>query len=282
MKFTKMHSLGNDFVIIDGFEKHVSMSRDFARRIAHRKKGIGCDQILLLNKSNDGSNFFKFQIFNQDGSRSEQCGNGARCVARYLHDVRSEICNKIVLQTSNDEMVCTVNQADVSVQLAIPRFEPREVPLLAKARKESYSIEFGTDLVEFFALSLGNPHAVITVQDLNKAKVKKIGRYMESHPRFPERTNVGFMEITSAKSIRLRVFERGVGETYACGSGASAAVVAGRCQGRLDESVTVKMKNGELNVAWKGPEHPVILSGPTSYVFSGELTASNMEVNRAA
>ncbi len=271
MNFIKMHALGNDFVIIYGFEQKVSISRRQAQRIAHRNKGIGCDQILLVNKSDDGENCFDFQIFNQDGSESDQCGNGARCVARLLHDLDYSKNNEIVLNTSKDEMVCTISQNLVSVQIGVPRFEPTEIPFSAESRQKLYSIEVYGSPLEFFALSLGNPHAVITVSDVDEANVEKIGSYIESHPRFPEKTNVGFMEIESGDLIRLRVFERGVGETYACGSGASAAAVAGCCQGLLNEDVTVRMAEGELNVRWKGEGCPVILSGPATYVFRGEL-----------
>ncbi len=271
MKFIKMHSLGNDFVIFAGFEQKISISRKQARKIAHRNFGIGCDQILLVNEGNNEGNFFEFQIFNQDGSKSDQCGNGARCVARYLHDLGYSKNNEIVLKTSKDEMVCTVNQTFVSVKIGVPRFEPTEIPLIADSKQDIYSIDVNGSPVELFALSLGNPHAVITVPDVDKANVESIGSYVESCSRFPQRTNVGFMEIESEDSIRLRVFERGVGETYACGSGASAATVAGRCQGRLNEDVKVNIVNGQLNVRWKGEGHPVILSGPTSYVFRGKI-----------
>ena len=266
-----MHALGNDFVIFCGFEQKVSISRHQAQRIAHRNKGIGCDQILLVNKSDDGDNCFNFQIFNQDGSESDQCGNGARCAARLLHDLDYSKNHEIVLRTSKDEMACTVNQDLVSVQIGVPRFEPKEIPFSADSRQKLYSIEVDGSTVDFFALSLGNPHAVVTVPDVSQANVEKIGSYIESHPRFPAKTNVGFMQVESGGSIRLRVFERGVGETYACGSGASAAAVAGFCQGWLNEDVTVRMAEGELNVRWKGEGRPVMLVGPATYVFRGNL-----------
>lgn len=262
-----MHALGNDFVIIDGVDKAVSFDPTQAKIIADRHNGIGCDQILLVN--NAGKDSFNFRIYNADGSESAQCGNGARCVGRLLHDRGYLTGKEFVLKTSVDEMLCHVNGSEISVALGVPRFRPSEVPFISDSEQPTYELAVNGDNIHLSALTIGNPHAVILVEDVETAPVAETGPKIESHPRFPQRTNVGYLQVVSRNVVRLRVFERGVGETLACGSGACAAVVAGIRLGLLDHSVEVKLTAGSLLVEWEGGDRPVHLSGPSSYVFEG-------------
>ncbi len=271
-EFTKMHALGNDFVIIDGVEKVVSFDPTQAKIIADRHTGIGCDQILLVNNASENS--FNFRIYNADGSESAQCGNGARCVGRLLHDRGYLTGGEFFLKTSAEDMLCHVNGSEISVALGVPRFRPSEVPFISESERPTYELEVNGDNIQFSALSIGNPHAVILVEDVETAPVAETGPIVESHPRFPERTNVGYLQVVSRSEIRLRVFERGVGETFACGSGAGAAVVAGIRLGFLDHLVEVKLTAGSLFVEWEGSDRPVYLSGPASYVYEGRWIAT--------
>ncbi len=266
-EFTKMHALGNDFVVIDGVSQAVSFEPAQARSIADRHTGIGCDQILLVNDA--GENIFGFQIYNADGSESAQCGNGARCVARLLHDRGYPSDRKFILRTRADELLCDVSGPEITVALGVPRFSPDDIPFLAESEQETYRLAVGGESVQISALSIGNPHAVILVDDVAQAPVSEIGPLIESHSKFPERTNAEFLEIVSRNEIRLRVYERGVGETSACGSGASAAVVAGIRQGLLDDAVEVRLAAGSLSVEWRGGAVPVFLTGPATYVYEG-------------
>ncbi len=267
-----MHALGNDFVIIDGVDKAVSFHPTQAKIIADRHNGIGCDQILLVN--NAGKDSFNFRIYNADGSESAQCGNGARCVGRLLHDRGYLTGREFILKTSADEMLCHVNGSEISVALGVPRFRPSEVPFISESEQPTYELDVNGDNIQFSALSIGNPHAVILVQDVETAPVVETGPKIESHPRFPQRTNVGYLQVVSRNVIRLRVFERGVGETFACGSGAGAAVVAGNRLGLLDHSVEVKLTAGSLFVEWESDNRPVHLSGPVAYVYEGRWIAT--------
>lgn len=271
-EFTKMHALGNDFVIIDGVDKTLSFDPAQAKIIADRHNGIGCDQILLVN--NAGQDSFNFRIYNADGSESAQCGNGARCVGRLLYDRGYPTGREFILKTTADEMLCRVNGSDISVTLGVPRFRPSEVPFISESEQPTYELEVNGDSIHLSALSIGNPHAVILVEDVDTAPVAETGPKIELHPRFPHRTNVGYLQVVSRNVIRLRVFERGVGETFACGSGACAAVVAGIRLGLLDHSVEVKLNDGSLFVEWEGGDRPVNLSGPASYVYEGRWIAT--------
>ena len=267
-----MHSLGNDFVVIVDMDRKLSLNRAQAKSIADRNTGVGCDQILLVKPIHNQTNAFSFEIFNQDGSESAQCGNGARCVARLLHDHRLTDDDEIILRTQVDDIRCRIDdETTVTVALGVPCFEPAKIPFVADSAEFVYELEVNRQLHSVSVLSIGNPHAVLVVPDVAKAPVRALGGAIECHPRFPKRTNVGFMEVESPKSIRLRVFERGVGETHACGSGASAAVIAGRRLGMLSPSVTVNVQAGQLNVAWKCDGEPVYLSGSTTVAFHGEL-----------
>ena len=268
-EFTKMHALGNDFVVIDGIDQSVSFNPSLAQLISDRHLGIGCDQILLVNNDVDDANVFDFRIFNADGSESAQCGNGARCVARLLYDRGYPSGSDFVLRTSADDLQCSVNGTKITVSLGVPNFDPPDIPFLSDSEQKTYDLQVEDQAVQVSALSLGNPHTVMLVEDVSRAPVETTGPIIESHPRFPERTNVGYLEIVSRKVVRLRVYERGVGETLACGSGASAAVVAGIEQELLDESVQVELTAGSLLVEWNGRGTQTMLTGPATYVYQG-------------
>ena len=268
-EFTKMHALGNDFVVIDGIDQSVSFNPSLAQLISDRHLGIGCDQILLVNNDVDDANVFDFRIFNADGSESAQCGNGARCVARLLYDRGYPSRSDFVLRTSADDLQCSVNETQITVSLGVPNFDPPGIPFLSDSEQKTYDLQVEDQIVQVSALSLGNPHAVMLVEDVSRAPVETTGPIIESHPRFPERTNVGYLEIVSRKVVRLRVYERGVGETLACGSGASAAVVAGIERELLDESVQVELTTGSLLVDWNGRGTQTMLTGPATYVYQG-------------
>ncbi len=268
--FTKMHALGNDFVVIDGIAQEIKLSSDIARTIARRKTGIGCDQILVISPS-AGNGPIGLAIFNQDGSQSAQCGNGARCLARYAHDSGYAENGLVRFQTSEGILQCTiVNREEVCVQMGVPRFDPHEIPFVARDARLRYTLELESGEVQCSTLSVGNPHAVIAVDDVETAPVAELGAAIERHPRFPDRTNVGFMQVLSKNTIRLRVHERGVGETSACGSGACAAVVTGRRLGLLDAEVDVHLPGGRVQVGWQGEGGQVTLAGTTAYVFDGQ------------
>ena len=272
LSFTKMHSLGNDFVIIVGDDKQTCLTQAEAKSIANRNSGVGCDQILLVIPNCAEKNMFEVRIYNNDGSESAQCGNGARCVARFLLDRGLADGEDIILRTHADDMRCKINdEYTVTVSLGVPNFVPSEIPFVADTAQIIYELDVSGESQTVSVLSIGNPHAVIIVPDVESAPVDELGGTIEIHPRFPQRANVGFMEVESSDSIRLRVHERGVGETAACGSGASAAVIAGRRLGLLDKSVTVNVEAGQLFVEWQSEDAPVLLTGPTTYVFEGRL-----------
>lgn len=271
LNFTKMQSLGNDFVVLDGVSQQLNLSSEIARKLADRHFGVGCDQILLAEPGE--STDFRFRIFNQDGSEVEQCGNGARCMARFLRQRGLSDKNEISVQTLKSQMMLRINDdGDVSVEMGVPEFEPSKIPFDAPKKALCYSLQLEAKKVDITALAIGNPHAVLVVEDLESAGVDIIGPEIENHPRFPERVNAGFMQIVSPRYIRLRVYERGVGETLGCGSGACAAVVAGIENGKLEHQVEVSLPGGNASVEWAGIGRPVFLRGPAHTVFSGEIT----------
>jgi len=272
LKFTKMHGAGNDFVVLDGVNQALDLTPEQYRALADRHFGIGCDQILLVQPATRADCDFRYRIFNADGGEVQQCGNGARCFARYVYDqgltpkreIRVETASGIIAPKLEDD-------GRVTVDMGPPRFEPSEIPFLAPARGLTYALEVAGQALEISALSMGNPHAVYLVDEVTNAPVEQFGPLIERHPRFPERVNVGFMQIVSRERIRLRVFERGSGETLACGTGACAAVVAGITRGRLGDRVAVETRGGELLIGWAGGDHAVFLTGPAATVFQGEM-----------
>ncbi|MFO1430360.1 MAG: diaminopimelate epimerase [Candidatus Competibacteraceae bacterium] len=270
LRFSKMHGLGNDFVIFDAITQQVRLTAEQIRALADRHRGIGCDQVLLVETAQGPEAEFRYRIFNADGNEVEQCGNGARCFARFVREHGLTRQDRIRVETAAGLIELKL-EADgrVSVAMGVPRLEPAAIPFEAPGRADRYSLTVGTQDLELGAVSLGNPHAVLQVDSVERAPVATLGPLLESHPRFPRRVNVGFMEVVDPEHIRLRVFERGVGETLACGSGACAAVVIGRVQGLLAETVQVDLPGGSLRIHWPCETAGVTMTGPATRVFDG-------------
>lgn len=272
LKFTKMQGLGNDFVVIDATKSPLTLPPDLLRYLADRRFGVGCDQILLVEPPLDGSHDFRYRIFNADGSEVENCGNGARCFVRFVRDEKLTQKREIRVLTLGGLIAPRDNEdGTVTVNMGEPRFEPGDIPFDAPARAASYSLELAGVQREIMALSMGNPHAVQRVDSVEQAPVALEGPQIEHHPRFPKRVNAGFMEVVDRGHIKLRVFERGAGETLACGTGACAAVVAGISRGWLDPVVEVSTRGGRLNISWAGEGQPVMMTGDAVSVFTGQM-----------
>jgi len=267
-----MQGLGNDFVVIDAFSRKIELDSRQIRFLADRHFGVGCDQILVVEKPSGMEADFRYRIFNADGGEVEQCGNGARCFVRFVHDKKLTGKREILVETLGGMIAPRLEQdGQVTVNMGEPKFEPNEIPFLADKKALTYALDVDGKELEISALSMGNPHAVQVVHDVDSAPVTVQGASIESHPRFPKRVNAGFMQILDRKSIRLRVYERGAGETLACGTGACAAVVAGIARGLLDNAVRVSTRGGELVVRWEGEGHPVWMTGPAVSVYEGEI-----------
>jgi len=271
LNFTKMHGLGNDFVVINGFEKPLELTVEQLRFLADRRFGVGCDQILLVERAQTEGMDFRYRIFNADGSEVQQCGNGARCFARFVRDEGLSTKSVIPVETAGGKIVLHL-QADgqVQVNMGRPRFSPAELPFLA-TEALSYTLEVEGEKYQIGAVSMGNPHAVLPVDDVDLAEVARLGALIEHHERFPERVNVGFMQIVDREKIRLRVFERGAAETLACGTGACAAVAVGQRQGLLADRVQVKLPGGSLLIEWQGEAHDLYMTGPAERVYKGVI-----------
>jgi diaminopimelate epimerase len=272
IRFAKMQGQGNDFVVIDGVRQSVSLQGDAVRRLADRHLGIGCDQLLLVESPADAGNDFRYRIFNADGGEVEQCGNGARCFARFVLDEGLTVKHEIRVETASGVIVPRIEDSGrVTVDMGAPRFDPREVPFLTEREQPAYEIRVAGFPVELSVLSMGNPHAVQLVADVDRAPVAEQGPLLERHPAFPNRVNAGYMQIVARDHIRLRVWERGAGETLACGTGACAAVVAGIRRGLLDAAVRVSTRGGDLSIHWPGDKAPVMMTGDAVRVFDGEI-----------
>ena len=270
-KFTKMHGLGNDFVLIDCVSQSVKLNLEQLRYLADRRLGIGCDQILLVEKTESDADF-RYRIFNSDGSEVEQCGNGARCLVRYVYDKGMTRKKEISVETLGGIIFPKLElNGEVTVNMGIPKFEPKEIPFVSDKRLLTYLLDINEKQIEFSILSMGNPHAVQIVEDINHSSILAEGNLIESHPRFPKHINAGYMQIVNREHINLRVHERGAGETLSCGTGACAAVVAGITRGLLDSRVTVSTTGGNLSICWKGNNNPVWMTGPAISVFDGEI-----------
>jgi len=274
IEFLKMQGLGNDFLVFDaprvaGYE---TLDSDKMRSLADRRTGVGFDQALILEPPRDSLSRVFYRVFNADGSEVEQCGNGARCIAALMYARHPELGREFRIQSAGGTLEARVH-ADglVSVNMGVPDFEPRSLPMEAPAEAPVYSLRIDAAEVEFGAVSMGNPHAVLVVEDVNAAPVERLGPAIERHPRFPKRINVGFMEIVDRTHIRLRVFERGVGETRACGTGACGAVAVGRLRGSLAAEVRVELPGGTATVSWEAPGKPLWLTGPAQTVFTGSI-----------
>jgi len=272
LKFTKMHGAGNDFVVIDATRKPVDLSPERLRLLADRHFGVGCDQILLVEKSQAEGADFRYRIFNSDGGEVEQCGNGARCFVRYVHDKGLTEKREIVVETKSGLISPRFeNDGRVTVNMGAPIFEPARIPFTTDTDELIQPLLVNGETVQITAVSMGNPHAVQVVDDVEHAPVVAQGVFIEHHPRFPNRVNAGFMQVVDRTHIRLRVFERGAGETLSCGTGACAAVVTGIRRGLLDSEVQVATRGGTLSVGWGGGAMPVMMTGPAITVFEGEI-----------
>lgn len=272
LKFSKMHGLGNDFVVFDGVRQQIDLSPEQLRYLGDRHFGVGCDQILLVEKASRPGVDFRYRIFNSDGGEVEQCGNGARCFVRFVHDQGLTDKRDIRVETISGEISPRL-EADgtVTVDMGVPVFAPERIPFVSTNDDLVQSLAVGSEECLISAVSMGNPHAVQIVADIDTAPVAAQGPLIEAHPRFPQRVNAGFMQIVGRQAIRLRVFERGAGETLACGTGACAAVAAGIARGLLDSPVRVATRGGELTIAWRGKGESVLMTGPAITVFTGEI-----------
>lgn len=272
INFTKMHGLGNDFVVIDAINQSINLTPEQIRFLADRHFGVGFDQLLLVEMPVSDNADFKYRIFNADGSEVSQCGNGARCFARFVRDKGLTHKDEIKVDTDAGQLVLRCETSGlITVNMGIPKHSPDQIPLLASDEAKLYRVEVNGVPVEFAAVSMGNPHAVIRVDDVRQAPVETIGAQLECHNLFPQRVNVGFMEVLNRREIQLRVYERGAAETLACGSGACAAVVAGIEQNLLENKVGVSLPGGHLTVEWAGRGQPVMMSGPAVSVFEGQI-----------
>lgn len=287
LRFTKMHGLGNDFMMVDLISQRATLHPALIKELADRKLGIGFDQLLTVRPPENPDLDFRYTIYNADGTEAEQCGNGARCFLRFVRDEGLTTKSTIKLETNTGNISCSLEKdGQITVDMGQPVLQPAHIPFLADAPHITYQIplhekqqenqedcgsEESQEIIELSAVNMGNPHAVLRVDDVDTAPVERLGPILESHPRFPQRVNVGFMQVLSRKKIRLRVFERGVGETKACGSGACAAVVAGRLQGLLGDEVDVELQGGHLSIAWAGDDDTVKMTGPACRVYEGRL-----------
>lgn len=272
LKFTKMHGIGNDFVLIDAVTQRVELKPRDIRLLADRRLGVGCDQVLLVEPPGRPDVDFHYRIFNPDGSEAEQCGNGARCFARFVRHrclTRKRVIRVETLSGINELRI--IDRQQVEVNMGPPSLDPARIPMKRPRRAEEYTLEVNGESVAVGAVSMGNPHAIIRVADTERCRIGELGPAIEAHVDFPQRCNAGFMQVLKRDEIRLRVYERGAGETLACGSGACAAVVNGRLRGWLDEQVTVHLPGGKLCVAWPGEGYPVRMIGPTAVVFEGSI-----------
>lgn len=272
LRFTKMHGLGNDFVVIDLITQRFKLKPHHIRKIADRHFGIGCDQVLAVEIPTQPDVDFRYRIYNAEGSEVEQCGNGARCFARYIRDKRLTGKERIKVETLAGiiELEITENR-HVRVDMGAPVLDPKRIPFTAESQAADYLLAINGVEWRVGAVSMGNPHVILPVDDVDTAPVAEVGPIAEQHSRFPQRVNVGFMQIVNRDTIKLRVFERGVGETLACGTGACAAVVSGIVQGKLNPEVTVHLPGGSLSIEWQGAGQPVIMTGPATTVFEGQI-----------
>ena len=271
IQFTKMQGLGNDFVVINATHAPFKLTSAQIQRMANRRFGVGFDQLLVLEPSKRDDVDFNFRIFNADGSEVEQCGNGARCIARFIREQNLSTAHEFTLSTLADVLRLKLeNDGKVSVHMGVPHFDPTDVPFVADGLANLYDVKVDNQSVKLGVVNIGNPHAIIPVEHIDAGLIAALGAQLSTHERFPQGTNVGFMQVINPQHIRLRVYERGTGETLACGSGACAAVAVGRRNGLLQERVTVSQPGGSLSIHWQGPDTSVLMTGPATTVFQGE------------
>ena len=277
LKFTKMQGAGNDFVMIDGVSQPVSLTATQIKKIANRNFGVGCDQLLMVEKTSQANVDFKYRIFNADGGEVEQCGNGARCFVRFVLAKGLTQKREISVETASGLITLTMRDDNqVTVNMGAPIFEPAKIPFIAEKQQQLYVLPLHRQAVSICAVSMGNPHAVTIVDDVEAANVAELGPQIEAHASFPQRVNAGFMQVVNPHEIKLRVYERGAGETLACGTGACAAVVCGITLGLLQSPVLVNTRGGQLNIAWQGMDlnskaQPVMMTGAAEIVFEGQI-----------
>jgi diaminopimelate epimerase len=272
LRFTKMHGLGNDFVVVDLVTQRFFLKDHHIRKLTDRHFGVGCDQLLLVEVTQNPEVDFRYRIFNNDGSEVEQCGNGARCFAKFVRDKRLTGKNRIKVETKSGIIELQITRSrQVRVDMGKPILAPADIPFEAEQQHNEYAIAVDGDNYPIGAVSMGNPHAVLVVDSIDSAPVASLGPALESHPRFPQRANIGFMEVVDRANIRLRVYERGAGETLACGTGACAAVVSGILRGLLDQKVSVQLPGGRLSIEWRGEGHTVMMTGPATTVYEGQI-----------
>lgn len=272
LRFTKMHGLGNDFMVLDLISQHAHIQPKHVRLWGDRNTGIGFDQLLIVETPTTPDVDFRYRIFNADGSEVEQCGNGARCFARFVFDKRLTVKKQIRVETKSGIIELHLKgDGQVRVDMGAPRLQAAEIPFIAEAETLSHAVQVDGETVELAVVSMGNPHGVLRVADVDQAPVLTLGPKLECHPRFPQKANIGFLQIIDAQRARLRVWERGVGETRACGTGACAAAVAGICQGWLKSPVSIELPGGLLNIEWDGVGQPVLMTGPATRVYEGQV-----------
>lgn len=273
LQFTKMHGLGNDFMVIDQVTQNVQITSEQVARLADRHRGVGFDQLLIVSPPTSPEVDFRYRIFNADGSEVEQCGNGARCFARFVREKRLTNKHRIVVETLSGIIELRVNEREeVTVDMGAPIFEPARIPLLAEQQQDPYPFAIDGHQVELGCVSMGNPHGVMIVENVDTAPVEIFGPPLEKHTNFPKKANIGFMQIVDRGNVRLRVFERGAGETQACGTGACAAAVIALRRNLVDSPVNVQLPGGTLTIQWQGEGQPVLMTGPATTVFEGTIT----------
>lgn len=272
LPFTKMHGLGNDFVVLNGLQTPIELSAEQIRFIADRRLGVGCDQVLMIEASESSAADIRYRIFNADGTEVEQCGNGVRCIGDYLRRRSLIDGNSVTVETSSGLVTIYLEGLDqIRVDMGVPLFEPADIPLASTQRKMQYHLSLSSAELEVMAVSVGNPHAVLLVEDVGQAQVSSLAPQIQQHSLFPESVNVGFMEIVDSSHIRLRVYERGAGETLACGTGACGAVAVGINTGRLGNEVDVELRGGNLTINWAGEGQAVWMTGPATTVYEGQI-----------
>jgi len=272
IEFTKMHGLGNDFMVINQVTQNIQINSEQIRRLADRHTGVGFDQLLMVSPPSTPDVDFRYRIFNADGSEVEQCGNGARCFARFVRDKGLTHKDLIPVETTAGKIeLRLVGKNLVTVNMGAPIFEPERIPLQAEGRQSLYKFNVDSEIYELACVSMGNPHGVLQVPSVALAQVERLGPKLEAHPRFPKRANIGFCEVVDRQHLRLRVFERGVGETQACGTGACAAAVASIAANLVDNKVNVSLPGGTLQIEWQGEGQPVFMTGPATTVYDGTV-----------
>lgn len=272
LRFTKMHGLGNDFMVLDLISQHAHIQPKHVRLWGDRKTGVGFDQLLIVETPSTPDVDFRYRIFNADGSEVEQCGNGARCFARFVFDKRLTVKKQIRVETKGGIIELLLKgDGQVRVDMGAPRLQAAEIPFIAEAETLSHAVQVEGETVELAVVSMGNPHGVLRVADVDQAPVLTLGPKLECHPRFPQKANIGFLQVIDAQRARLRVWERGVGETRACGTGACAAAVAGIRQGWLKSPVSIELPGGLLNIEWDGVGQSVLMTGPATRVYEGQV-----------